>query len=106
MSSVAASAGYAIAMGADHIIARDATITGSIGVFLMFPTFSRSLDELGIATDGVGTTPWAGEFRLDRALGDDSRQFLQNLVDSEYDDFVELVAVYRELEVPAVDDIA
>jgi len=106
MSSVAASAGYAIAMGADHIVARDATITGSIGVFLMFPTFSRSLEEIGIATDGVGTTPWAGQFRLDRPLTDDSRRFLQGFVDNEYDDFIELVGVYREMETDAVDEIA
>lgn len=106
MSSVAASAGYAIAMGADHVIARDATITGSIGVFLMLPTFSRSLAELGIGTDGVGTTPWSGEFRLDRPLSDDGRQFLQNFVDNEYDDFIEMVAVYRDMEKSAVDEIA
>ena len=106
MSSVAASAGYAIAMGADHIVARESTITGSIGVFLMFPTFSRSLEEIGVATDGVGTTPWAGEFRLDRPLTDSSRQFLQGFVDQEYDDFIELVGIYREMEKSVVDEVA
>lgn len=106
MSSVAASAGYAIAMGADHIFARDATVTGSIGVFAMFPTIDRSLGELGINTDGVGTTRWSGEFRLDRELSDDARRFLQNFVDKEYDDFIELVANYREMEKAAVDRIA
>ncbi len=106
MSSIAASAGYWISMAADEIYARESTITGSIGVFLMFPTVHRSLDALGIATDGVGTTRWAGQFRLDRELSPDARDFLQNFIDKGYDDFISMVAVYRDLEKDAVDAVA
>lgn len=106
MSSVAASAGYWIAMAADAIYARESTITGSIGVFLMFPTFQRSLDEIGIATDGVGTTRWSGQFRFDRELSDDARQFLQNFIDKGYDDFISMVAMYRDMDKSEVDRIA
>lgn len=106
MSSVAASAGYAIAMAADEIVARESTITGSIGVFLMFPTFQRSLGELGVATDGVGTTPWSGQFRLDRELSADARTFLQNFVNEDYDEFISMVAVYREMDKSRVDEVA
>ena len=53
MSSVAASGGYWISMGADEIWATPTTITGSIGVGATFPTFSRALDQLGIHVDGV-----------------------------------------------------
>ncbi len=106
MSSIAASAGYIISMAADEIYARESTITGSIGVFLMFPTIHRSLDTLGIGTDGVGTTQWAGQFRLDSELSDDARDFLQNFVDKGYDDFISMVAVYRDLEKDAVDAVA
>ncbi len=106
MSSIAASAGYWISMAADEIFARESTITGSIGVFLMFPTVHRSLDRLGIATDGVGTTRWAGQFRLDTELSADARDFLQNFIDKGYDDFISMVAVYRDLEKEAVDAVA
>jgi protease-4 len=68
MSSVAASGGYWISMAADRIFASQYTITGSIGIFAMFPTFQRSLDAIGISTDGVGSTFWAGELRLDREM--------------------------------------
>jgi protease-4 len=54
-SSVAASGGYYIAMEADEIWASPTTITGSIGVFGMVPTFERTLSKLGVSTDGVGT---------------------------------------------------
>lgn len=106
MSSVAASAGYWIAMGADAIFARESTITGSIGVFLMLPTVQRSLDEIGVATDGVGTTRWSDQFRLDRELSDDTRQFLQRFIEKGYDDFIGMVALYRDMEKDRVDTIA
>src|SRR5690606_23333800 len=63
MSSTAASGGYYIAMGADEIWASPATLTGSIGVFGVFPTIERSLEKIGITTDGVGTTPLADALR-------------------------------------------
>ncbi len=69
MSSLAASGGYYIAMEADKIVASPATLTGSIGVFFMMPTFQRSLERLGVHTDGVGTTALAGEFRRGPAAG-------------------------------------
>ncbi len=64
MSSLAASGGYYIAMDADRIVASPATLTGSIGVFAMVPTIQRSLERLGVHTDGVGTTALSGDLRL------------------------------------------
>ena len=106
MSSVAASGGYWVAMDADEIWAHETTITGSIGVFGLVPTFDRTLDKLGIHTDGVGTTPLAGAFRLDRPLGADARAIIQSGVEKVYRDFIEGVAGARELNVDAVDAIA
>jgi len=80
MSSLAASGGYWISMTADRIYATPYTITGSIGVLGMFPTFQRSLDTLGITTDGVGTTLWAGEFRGDREMSEDAKALFQLLI--------------------------
>jgi protease-4 len=106
MSSTAASGGYYIAMDADEIWANSATITGSIGVFGIVPTFERSLDKLGISTDGVGTTSLAGALRLDRAMSDTTKQIFQLSVDHEYSQFVERVAQARNQPFATIDDIA
>jgi protease-4 len=106
MSSVAASGGYWISMAADEIFASPATITGSIGIFGMFPTFQRTLDTLGISTDGVGTTKWAGELRPDRAMSDDAKALFQAVIDEGYRDFVSRVAHYRGMSEADVDAIA
>jgi protease-4 len=105
MSSVAASGGYWISMAADKIFANSATITGSIGIFGMFPTFQRSLAALGINTDGVGSTPWAGELRPDRAMSEDTKALFQTVIEKGYDDFITKVSIHRELEKVEVDRV-
>jgi protease-4 len=105
MASVAASGGYWISMAADRIYASSATITGSIGIFGMFPTFQRSLAALGVTTDGVGTTPWAGQLRPDRAMSDDARSLFQAVVEKGYDDFISRVSEHRALPKTEVDRI-
>jgi protease-4 len=106
MGSVAASGGYWISMRADRIYASETTITGSIGVLGMFPTFQRSLAAIGVATDGVGTTPWSGQLRPDRELSEESKGLIRMLIADTYSDFVNDVAESRELDVDYVDQIA
>lgn len=106
MSSSAASGGYWISMAADSIFATPATITGSIGVFGMFPTFQRTLDKIGITTDGVGTTQWAGEFRADREMAPETRELIQMFVNGDYADFISGVSENRDIELAQVDRIA
>jgi protease-4 len=105
MSSVAASGGYWISMHADRIFANPTTITGSIGVLGMFPTFQRSLAALGVTTDGVGTTPWSGQLRPDREMSEDAKRLIQMLISDTYNDFVNGVAQGRNLEADYVDQI-
>jgi len=106
MSSVAASGGYWISMAADRIFASQYTITGSIGIYIMFPTYQRSLDAIGITTDGVGSTFWAGELRPDREMTDETRTMLQLVTDKGYDDFISKVAMHRGIDKDDVDTIA
>ena len=103
MSSVAASGGYWISVVADKVIASPATITGSIGVFSMLPTYQRTLRAVGIASDGVGTTPWSGQLRPDREMSTDTKQLIQLLVNDTYDDFISGVAELRDMDKQAVD---
>jgi protease-4 len=106
MSSTAASGGYWISMSADRIMATPTTITGSIGIFGMFPTFQRSLGALGISTDGVATTPWAGQLRPDREMSAEARTIFQLAINEGYDDFISGVAANRDMSKEVVDSIA
>ena len=105
MGSVAASGGYWISMDADRIYASPTTITGSIGIVGMFPTFQRSLAAVGVAADGVGTTPWSGQLRPDREMSDETRQLFQIVINDGYRDFITGVAAGRDLDVDYVDAI-
>lgn len=106
MSSMAASGGYYIAMDADEIWASPATLTGSIGVFAVFPTIERTLEKFGVTIDGVGTTPYAGSLRLDRTLNDGAKEILQNSIDHAYSVFVNNVASAREKTFEDIDAVA
>jgi protease-4 len=106
MSSYAASGGYYIAAAANQIFASPTTITGSIGVFSYIPTFERTLDKLGIKVDGLGTSPLAGDLRIDRPLGAATKQILQASVDHAYAQFIKRVADGRKKPVEDIDKIA
>jgi protease-4 len=106
MGNVAASGGYWIAMGADEVWASPSSITGSIGVYGILPTFARPLGKLGIHTDGVGTTPLAGKLRVDRPLDPDLKRIFQHATERTYEDFVELVAEARQMSAEDVRDVA
>jgi len=106
MGSVAASGGYWISTSSDQIWAYPSTITGSIGVVGIFPTFQRPLAKyLGVRVDGVGTTPLAG-FRLDREMPEEVGQVIQNVIEQGYRDFLERVAESRGMTTEEVDKIA
>jgi protease-4 len=106
MSSVAASGGYYISMAADEIWAAETTISGSIGVGAIYPTFQRSLESLGVRVDGFGTTELAGQLNPTMKLGDQGRQLLDISVRSAYDVFIGKVAEHRGLELSRVDELA
>jgi protease-4 len=106
MGDLAASGGYYIAAPADEIWASPGTITGSIGIFALFPTLNRTLDKIGVSVDGVGTTPLSGELRLDRPVGPVAAQLLQSLIERGYADFLARVAEGRNIKVEAVEPLA
>jgi protease-4 len=106
MSTLAASGGYYIAMDADRIVASPATLTGSIGIFAMFPTFQRSLERVGVHFDGVGTTALSGEFSPVRPMGEQTRDILQQSIEYYYQSFIGMVARSRKQDVAAIDAIA
>ncbi|MBU2984474.1 signal peptide peptidase SppA [Saccharophagus degradans] len=106
MGSLAASGGYWIATAADEIWATPATLTGSIGVWGLYPNLTDSLDALGIHTDGIGTTELADVFRTDRPLSNAAEKVLQSGVDNIYSRFLSIVAEARGISVEQVNEIA
>jgi protease-4 len=106
MGSMAASGGYWIAAGADEIWATPATLTGSIGIFGAFPTVNILLQDLGISTDGVGTTAVAGKLRPDLALDPILASAIQSGVEYGYRRFINIVADGRKKLVEQVEPIA
>lgn len=106
MGTVAASGGYWIAMGANEVWASPTTITGSIGVFGVIPTFEESLAALGINNDGVGTTELADLYQLDRPMSDQAKQVVQSGVNHIYDHFLSLVADARGTSPEAIHEVA
>ena len=106
MGNVAASGGYWVATAADHIVAEPSTITGSIGVFGILPSFQGSLQKLGIGADGVKTTPLSGEPDLLRGPSPEAGRLVQMGVESIYRRFLGIVAQARGKTPSQVDQIA
>ncbi|MGE8245159.1 MAG: signal peptide peptidase SppA [Stenotrophomonas maltophilia] len=106
MGDLAASGGYWISMNADRIYADPSTITGSIGIFGMIPNVARSLDKIGVHTDGVGTTRFAGAFDITRPMDPAVGQVIQSVINKGYADFTGKVAAARNKPVEAVDEVA
>lgn len=106
MGDVAASGGYWISSLADEIFADGYTITGSIGVFGMFPNVAGLAKELGVAVETVELSPYGDPYSLYRSKSDAMLARLQVSVDEVYDGFLDRVARGREMEVPAVHEIA
>jgi len=107
MGSVAASGGYWIATSSDEIWAAPETITGSIGIFGIYPTIDKPLAKyLGVHTDGVGTTRFTDALRPDRPLDPAIADIGQQYIENGYQDFLSRVAQARKLTVEQVDKIA
>ena len=107
MGSVAASGGFWISTSSDQIWAHPSTITGSIGIFGIFPTYQKPLAKyLGIRVDGVGTAPLAGGARMDRELPSEMGDAIQSMVERGYRDFLQRVADSRGMTTEEVDKVA
>lgn len=105
MGDVAASGGYWVATAGDHIFAEPETITGSIGVFAILPSFEKALAKWGVTADGVQTTPLSGEPNFVGGFSEDLNVILQSGVENSYRDFVTLVAKARGKTPTQVDAI-
>lgn len=98
MAGATASGGYWIASAADVIVAHPATITGSIGVFALYPSANGLLKKVGINIDGVATGDLAGAGRIEMPLNQAYASRMQREINRIYDQFLERVVKGRKID--------
>src|SRR3546814_9252405 len=106
MANVAASGGYWVSTPADRIFAEPDTITGSIGVFGILPSFDKALAKIGVNADGIATTPLSGQPDLLGGVNETFNQLAQASVEDIYARFPGLVAKSRKQPTETVRTIA
>lgn len=106
MSGIAASGAYWISAEADEIWAYPVTLTGSIGIFGIIPTFEDSLGHLGISSDGIGTTNLATAMNIAEPLTDEMKKVIQMNIDNGYRKFIDIVANGRKMVPEEIEPIA
>jgi protease-4 len=105
MGGMAASGGYWISTPANYIIASPSTLTGSIGIFGVINTYQNTLDNFGVHTDGVATSPLA-DIAVTKALPPEFSQMMQLNIENGYKTFIGLVAKARNKTPEQIDQIA
>jgi protease-4 len=106
MGSVAASGGYWITTAADRVFAEPNTITGSIGVLGLLPNIQQIANNNGITFDDVKTAQHADLFTVARPKTPEEMGIVQNMVDDDYQKFIQRVAAARKLTPDQVNEIA
>lgn len=105
-ANVAASGGYWVATAGDRIFAQPETITGSIGVFGVLPTFEKAAASVGINPDSYRTTPLSGQPDLIGGLTPEMDTIIQATITDTYNDFLERVSTSRKKPAEEIDAIA
>ncbi|WP_367716314.1 signal peptide peptidase SppA [Nitratireductor sp. GISD-1A_MAKvit] len=97
VGTLAASAGYMIASATDHIVARQSSIVGSIGVLFQYPDVSGLMDKLGVKLEEIKSSPLKAEPSPFKPTSDEARQMIRSMILDSYDWFVGLVTDRRPL---------
>ncbi|MEQ1710689.1 MAG: signal peptide peptidase SppA [Hyphomicrobium sp.] len=100
--TVAASAGYIIGLGTDHIVARGNTITGSIGVLMQWPEFSELLGRLGVKYNEVKSGPLKASPSPFAPMDEPSRKVTEDMIQDGFQWFLSLVQDRRGIDPKAV----
>jgi protease-4 len=106
MGGLAASAGYMVAMPSERIFAREATLTGSIGVLLETGEVSGLLARLGVTADAITSGPLKDQPSFTHPMSPEGREVLHGLVMDMYDQFVGMVAAGRHMDPAHVRELA
>ena len=105
MGNVAASGGYWVAMAGDRVFAEPDTITGSIGIFGIIPTFEKGFGKIGVTGDGIATTPLSGQPDVVRGTNAAFDTIIQTAIESGYRRFIALVSGARKMTPARADEL-
>ena len=105
MGGLAASGGYWVSTPGEVIFAEPSTITGSIGIFGIIPTFENTLAKIGVTSDGVKTTPLSGQPDVLAGTNPTVDAILQAGIDNGYREFIARVAQSRNMTPARVNEI-
>ncbi|MDR3373293.1 MAG: signal peptide peptidase SppA [Ancalomicrobiaceae bacterium] len=97
IASIGASAGYMVALGADHVVARRTALTGSIGVIAQWPDVSRTLEMLGVKVEEVKSAPLKAEPNPFKPASPEAKAMLDRALQATFQYFVDLVADRRHM---------
>jgi len=106
MANVPARGGYWVATPGQRIFAEPETITGSIGIFGVVPTFEEALADIGVNSDGVRTTPLSGQPDPIAGFTPEMDRILQSTIENGYGRFLAIVSRARNMPVGRVDTLA
>ncbi len=93
--TLAASAGYMIAIAGDEIVAGETSITGSIGVIFQYPQAKELMDKIGISLEEIKSSPMKAEPNPFHAPPEEAKAMINAMVQDSYSWFVDLVAERR-----------
>lgn len=106
MGGSAASGGYWISAPADYIFATPVTLTGSIGVFGLFPNFADALDNIGISNEVIRTTPYGLSNSFTVKPTEEMQSVSKSTINQFYSYFLSIVAEAREMSLAQVAELA
>ncbi len=106
MANLAASGGYWVSTPGERVFAEPGTITGSIGIFAVIPSFEKLLGEYGVNGDGIRTTPLSGQPDVLSGFTPEVEAMLQADIEAGYRRFIGLVATSRHSTPEKIDTIA
>ncbi|MFM5953538.1 MAG: signal peptide peptidase SppA [Novosphingobium sp.] len=106
MANMAASGGYWVSTPGQRIFAQPGTITGSIGIFAILPSFEKTLADYGVTTDGARSTPLSGQPDPFGGFSPEADRMMQASIDNGYARFIGLVAEARHKTPAEIDAIA
>jgi protease-4 len=98
IGTIAASGGYMVACAADHIVARQTSIVGSIGVLVQFPDLTGLMDKLGIKLESIKSSPLKAEPNPFNPTTEEEKAVIRNMILDSYNWFVDLVAKSRHMD--------
>ncbi len=96
--TIAASAGYIVGLGADHIVSRANTITGSVGVLIQWPEVSQMLDKIGVKVNEIKSGPLKAVPSPFEPLNEEGQQITKSMIDEGFHWFLSLVEMRRHIK--------